>query len=104
MFHVSQIKKAIGNQLAHPDLLVHLSEDLRVNWEPEKVIGVRTHEDEVGQRTEVLIKWKGVPEFDATWEDFRTIQGTFPDFDLEDKVEGEMQKKRQEKRGPLPST
>lgn len=49
-------------------------------------MGVRSMREEMGQRIEVLIKWKGVPEFDATWEDFQTVNGTFPDFDLEDKV------------------
>nr|KAJ0228165.1 hypothetical protein LSAT_V11C100046520 [Lactuca sativa] len=86
VFHVSQLKKAIGNQSAYPKLPTHLMEDMRLDWEPEALLGVRTKQEDTGRRTEVLIKWKGVPDFDSTWEDFTTIQGTFPDFDLEDKV------------------
>ncbi|CAA7392317.1 unnamed protein product [Spirodela intermedia] len=36
---------------------------------------------------EVLIKWKGLPDFEATWEAASTIHHQFPDFHLVDKVE-----------------
>ncbi|KAL4571572.1 hypothetical protein LXL04_018333 [Taraxacum kok-saghyz] len=58
---------------------------MTVEWEPEDVKGVRTQEEEQGLRTEVLIKWKGAPEHDSTWEDFNTLQVNYPDLDLEDK-------------------
>lgn len=35
---------------------------------------------------EVLIKWKGLPAFDSSWEWRQVIEGQFPDFDFEDKV------------------
>ena len=35
---------------------------------------------------EVLIQWDGLPEFEATWEDFQAVQQQFPEFHLEDKV------------------
>ena len=34
----------------------------------------------------MLIQWQGLPEFEATWEEFQMIQQQFPDFHLEDKV------------------
>ena len=34
----------------------------------------------------VLIHWKGMLEFDATWERFSKIQNQFPEFHLEDNV------------------
>ena len=36
---------------------------------------------------EVLIKWKNLPEFEATWELFSVIEEQFPCFHLEDKVQ-----------------
>lgn len=35
----------------------------------------------------MFTKWKEVPEFKATWEDFATISESFPDFNLEDKMD-----------------
>ena len=35
---------------------------------------------------EVLIRWKDLPTYKATWELFDVIQQQFPDFHLEDKV------------------
>ncbi|RVX01071.1 Transposon Tf2-2 polyprotein [Vitis vinifera] len=35
---------------------------------------------------EVLIQWKGLPQFEASWESVDTIKEHFPDFHLEDKV------------------
>ncbi|KAL4561375.1 hypothetical protein LXL04_033540 [Taraxacum kok-saghyz] len=77
---------AIGGQPASPELPAQLTEELELNWEPEAILGVRTLHEEEGQRLEVLVKWRNVQEFDATWEDYATILGTFPNFDLEVKV------------------
>ena len=35
---------------------------------------------------EVLVKWKGLPEFDWTWENKMRMQGRFSNFNLENKV------------------
>ena len=35
---------------------------------------------------EVLIKWKGLPTIDVTWEPYEVLQRQFPKFHLEDKV------------------
>ncbi|KAL8115725.1 hypothetical protein AgCh_022282 [Apium graveolens] len=37
-------------------------------------------------QVEVLLKWKGLPLFKATWEEAAAIDAQFPDFHLEDKV------------------
>lgn len=37
-------------------------------------------------KTEVLLKWKHLPYFEAIWEDMDTIHARFPSFHLEDKV------------------
>ena len=36
--------------------------------------------------TEVLVRWKGLPEFEASWESAAAIKQQFPHFNLEDKV------------------
>ncbi|KAL4591834.1 hypothetical protein LXL04_004807 [Taraxacum kok-saghyz] len=54
--------------------------------DPEELLGVRIREQSRENRREVLIKWKGMPEAEATWEDFLTIGHLFPSFHLEDKV------------------
>ena len=36
--------------------------------------------------TEVLIRWKDLPGYEATWEPFEMIQAQFPSFHLVDKV------------------
>ncbi|KAH1148528.1 hypothetical protein GYH30_043247 [Glycine max] len=46
-----------------------------------KVI-LRNHQ----QVQQQLIKWEGLEDDQATWEDTSTIKLTFPDFNLEDKV------------------
>ena len=35
---------------------------------------------------EVLLQWKKLSLFEATWERFEAIRDQFPDFNLEDKV------------------
>ena len=50
---------------------------------PEKLGGVREGNN---GRTEVKIAWKGLAEYEATWESFEELQLQFPEFNLEDKV------------------
>ncbi|KAJ9536072.1 hypothetical protein OSB04_un000757 [Centaurea solstitialis] len=82
VFHVSQLKKAIGNHLALPSLPATLTVDMEVLLQPERVEGVR----EGTSGREVLIRWKDLPTYEATWERFEDMVQQFPDFHLEDKV------------------
>ena len=82
VFHVSQLKRALGatdQSQPLPPLL-----DVELEWlvESESVLGIRT----TALGTEVLIQWKGVSPFEATWESTEVIQRQFPAFHLEDKV------------------
>lgn len=79
VFHVSQLRRAIGNVQSSssiPEQLVKPAELLQV---------CRIGQGQVG-RLEVLIKWQGLQDFEATWEDAAPIEAGFPDFHLEDKV------------------
>ncbi|RVW58010.1 hypothetical protein CK203_113086 [Vitis vinifera] len=64
VFHDSYLKQALGST----DLCVRQSPNIN-----PLVI-------------EVLIEWKGLPQFEASWKSANTIKEHFPDFHLEDKV------------------
>jgi len=87
VFHVSQLKKAVGTHQVEKDLPEGL-QGRTSNWFPEKILDNRWgpipgKED---ARPQVLIQWKDKGVETATWEDVTTIQQQFPDFNLEDKV------------------
>lgn len=85
VFHVSQLKLAKGatfNPTAIPELLASL--ELVVM--PEKVLALRNDPGLLVTASEVLIKWHGLPDSEATWERYSNILTLFPEFHLEDKV------------------
>ena len=83
-FHVSQLKKMVGDEIEAVTIPPQLTEEGELITEPEAVFNTRKHP--VTGQQEVLIKWKGLPAFDSSWEWRQVIEGQFPDFDLEDKV------------------
>ncbi|KAI0502415.1 hypothetical protein KFK09_017364 [Dendrobium nobile] len=83
VFHVSQLRKAIGEYATSVELPTTLTEEMEVILEPLELKDVRL--DQEGNK-EVLIAWKGLPEFDATWEPFERMKDQFPSFHLADKV------------------
>ena len=83
VFHVSQLRRAIGDHEASTMLPATLTEDMEVLLQPERVTGVRC--DSHGRR-EVRVAWKDLPEYEETWEPFDFLAKQFPEFNLEDKV------------------
>lgn len=83
-FHVSQLKKAIGDTVPATSLPPQLTSDGVLIAEPEAVWNTRTH-PRSGQQ-EVLIKWKNLPSFDCTWETKENMKMLYPELDFEDKV------------------
>jgi hypothetical protein len=85
VFHVSLLKKAVGDYEVHGTL----PKDLEVNAEeehyPEKVLGARVSRKDGLEVPQSLIKWRGRSMDDVTWEDNEELLGQFPDFILEDK-------------------
>lgn len=86
VFHVSLLKKAVGNYSEDATLPDQLEGEGPEMVQPETILAARVvklHDDSVQQ---LLIKWQGKSAEDATWEDAITIQSQFPHFNLEDKV------------------
>lgn len=54
--------------------------------EPETLLEVRRVGIEQSGQLEALLKWKNLPEYEATWEDVTAISSRFPESHLEDKV------------------
>ena len=86
VFHVSQLKKVVGEATPISEIPAVLSSDLEWLAEPEELLDVRSTGTDSDPQTEVLIKWKNSSTFEATWEEFHSIQLRFPQFHLEDKV------------------
>ncbi|GJU18978.1 putative mitochondrial protein [Tanacetum coccineum] len=86
VFHVSQLKKLVGDQVAETNFPKELLGDMEMRVQPQEVLGVREGKSNSKEDREVLIRWKSLPEYESTWEPFQLIQNQFPDFHLEDKV------------------
>lgn len=82
VFYVSQLRKALGNRVVTPMLLAMLTNEMEVLLYPKPVEGVR--EDTVGR--EVVIRWKEILDYEATWERWETLDHYFQEFHLADKV------------------
>ena len=78
IFHVSQLKRAIGSHPACPSIPPTLTADLELIVEPLEVPEVRP--GTTISETEVLISWKD------SWESADVIATQFPSFNLDDKV------------------
>jgi len=60
-----------------------LTDELELRVEPLAVKAVRNYP---AGTAEVLIQWKDLPDFEATWESISVMKQQFPAFHLEDKV------------------
>ena len=69
-----------------PVIPPQLTSDLELRVEGEALLDV--HPKHQGQPSELEVpqKWKSLPLFEATWEDFSLVSTQFPKFHLEDKV------------------
>ncbi|WVZ59186.1 hypothetical protein U9M48_009373 [Paspalum notatum var. saurae] len=88
VFHVGLLKKFIGTPPATPPPLPPTHHGA-VTPEPEQAVRYRLARGV----QQVLIRWKGQSNADATWEDVADFRGKFPHFQLEDELvveEGEM--------------
>lgn len=86
VFHVSQLRRAVGTLPVPPTIPEQLNSDMEMIVQPEQLLAVRRVGTEQSGQLEALLKWKDLPEFEATWEDVEAINARFPEFHLEGKV------------------
>lgn len=78
VFHISQLKKVVGNSTVVKQLTPWVSADMKWITKPEEVYATRTNEA-IGKE-EALVAWKHLSEEEATWEELDTIEWQFPGF------------------------
>ncbi|XP_045812030.1 uncharacterized protein LOC123906213 [Trifolium pratense] len=83
-FHVSLLKKAIGNYETQGELPADLEVSDDIDAYPEQIMGSRVTVKEGVIVQQSLIKWKHKSLNDVTWEDNAFLAGQFPEFSLED--------------------
>lgn len=67
-FHVSCLKKAVGNFLPQQSLPSSLDHDFAMNFEPAQIVDKRYKRQHGKLVSQVLVQWKNRPLEDATWE------------------------------------
>nr|GEU71983.1 hypothetical protein [Tanacetum cinerariifolium] len=87
VFHVSLLKKCNGDPPIPVSADTSPALMLPSGPQPEAVLGERVvQKGKYRPKTEILVKWKGFPREDATWENKWRFQKAHSDFHLEDKV------------------
>jgi hypothetical protein len=74
VFHVSCLKKVIGDKILVQTIFPELDEEGKIILEPEAITDTRIHQLRNRSISEYLIKWRKLPAEDSTWEDESFIQ------------------------------
>jgi hypothetical protein len=69
VFHVSCLKKVIGDKISVQTIFLELDEEGKIILEPKAMTDTRIHQLRNKSISEYLIKWKKLPTEDSTWED-----------------------------------
>jgi hypothetical protein len=80
VFHVSQLKKHLGDKVVPEPGLPLITEDGRIKMEPHQVLQTRSLPRSGVLVTQWLIEWTNLPPADASWEDANFIKTIFPAF------------------------
>jgi hypothetical protein len=84
VFHVSHLKKHIGDHAVPNPSLPLLTPSGKLKWFPIKVLQRCQIPRSIGEYDiaipQWLVQWQGLPEEEATWEDASFVQTTFPSF------------------------
>ncbi|KZV36025.1 hypothetical protein F511_33853 [Dorcoceras hygrometricum] len=102
LFHVSQLKKAVGTHDQTHELPLGLEQELTFSYEPLKVIAHRQKKVAGLMVPQVLVQWKSKPVEEATWEDAADFQSQFPQTSLGDKADSEEEGTVRRINGPKP--
>lgn len=86
VFHVSLLKRYVGNAMPPTVDLPPISDEGQICVEPEEIVDMRWNKHGANFIAECLVKWKNLPAEDATWEDMQLLKQQFPALNLEDKV------------------
>jgi hypothetical protein len=84
VFHVSCLKKAIGQHINPIEILPPMDEEGQLVLIPEEILEVREKKLRKRSIKEYLIRWKDLPIEDATWENEQMVRETGLEL-LEDK-------------------
>jgi len=74
IFHVSCLKKALGQQVTVTEELPPTDDEGHLVLQPEAIIDTRERQLRSRKIREFLVRWKNLPDEDATWEDERILQ------------------------------
>ena len=74
VFHVSCLKRVIGQQVVASQELPPLDDEGRLATSPEEILQVRERKLRNRVVKEFLLKWKDLPVEDATWENEQVLQ------------------------------
>jgi hypothetical protein len=74
IFHVSCLKKAVGQQISISQELPPLDEEGQLELVPEEVVEQRERRLRSRIIREFLVRWRGLPVEDATWEGEHILQ------------------------------
>jgi len=83
IFHVSLLKPTVAAEGNVQPLPKCVTENWELDAQPEEILAIRQKED---QEWEVLVKWKDMPTCKNSWECLSQMKNSFPEFNLEDKV------------------
>ena len=79
VFHVSWLKRAVKDSTPTQQLPPFLSEELKMQVQPESVLDCRTL---LNGSQEVLIKWKDLPDFETPGNPMQSLMHSFLNFTL----------------------
>eukprot|EP00253_Pinus_taeda_P033316 PITA_33316 len=74
IFHVSSLKKALGKQVTVMDKLPPMDDEGHLVLQPDAIIDSRERRLQSKMVWEFLVRWKNLPDEDATWESEENLQ------------------------------
>ena len=74
VFHVSCLKKVIGQHISVSDTLPHLDDEGQLVLISDKILKTRGRRLRSKTIKEYLVQWKDFPSEEATWEDEQIFQ------------------------------